>query len=269
MRQETISSSTSILSEIKPVGVQLILDPNTTSTIELMRLVLFDLVYRQVLVLKKELKKSHPRDPYLREYIIIETGKNFAKYTPHNFEKYFIANIDEDTYFIAKAYLRKVSKIINEKSQYKQQIIRDLKMRAFFKNNMLLYMLSITKTNRKGKELKVTITEYLNKMDKMLQEALQNQPDKAVEIIKDLKSNIFLLKNLNFELFEKLSVHIKTPHAAFDPDWYWVDYIASIDANTAEIIFETSEIFNELEIYYTSPESNGDSDYDTGSYFDF
>ena len=100
------------LSELKPAGTKLILEPNT-ELIELLKLTLFDLTLKQVLIIKKSLKRSHPRDPHLREYVIVETGKNYSKYKPNKFEEYFTERIDEDSYFQLKAYLRAIFKAVS------------------------------------------------------------------------------------------------------------------------------------------------------------
>ena len=96
--QKFKNSNAHRLSELKPAGTKLILDPKTELT-ELLKLTFFDLTLKQVLIIKKAKLKSHPRDPYLREYIVVETGKNFTKYKPSSYEKYFTDLIDEDSYF--------------------------------------------------------------------------------------------------------------------------------------------------------------------------
>jgi len=191
------------LSELKPAGTKLILEPKT-ELVELLKLTLFDLTLKQVLVIKKSLKKSHPRDPHLREYVIVETGKNYSKYKPSKFEEYFTERIDEDSYFQLKAYLRAIFKEIPSEYKHKKEIVYDLKINNLFNNNLVSQIFSFLKTNSKGNALKKDITEYLNQVDENICDVIENEPEKALELILFLQGNIFLLKNLKFELLENL-----------------------------------------------------------------
>jgi len=252
------------LSELKPAGTKLILEPNT-ELIELLKLTLFDLILKQVLIIKKTLKKSHPRDPHLREYIIIETGKNFAKYTPNMFEEYFTERIDKDSYFQLKSYLRAIFKEIPSEYKYKKEIIRDLKINDFFKGDLISIIFSWLKTNSRGNKLKKDITEYLNEVDRNIGNLIENEPEKALELTLFLQGNIFLLKNLKFELLEKLkliaTVRSNNEDEYYD-DWFWIDS----DLSISNLISDISEMFDSIDDYFDFDNGGDwDGDYD----FDF
>jgi hypothetical protein len=254
------------LSELKPAGTKLILEPNT-ELIELLKLTLFDLTLKQVLIIKKELKKSHPRDSHLREYIIVETGKNFAKYKPNKFERYFTDRIDEDTYYLLKVYLREIYKEIPSEYKHKKEIVRNLKINDLFKSDFISIVFSWLKTNSKGNKLKSDITEYLNEVDENIENLIDNEPDKVLELILFLQGNIFLLKNLKFELLEKLK-SISTARLSNDDeyydDWFWIDFMYDSDLSISDLMSDISEMFDSIDDYFDS-DSGGDWDGD----FDF
>lgn len=246
------------LSELKPAGIKLILEPNT-DLIELLKLTLFDLILKKVLAIKKTKKKSHSRDPYLREYIIVETGKNFEKYIPNNFEKYFTTRIDKDSYFQLKSYIKVIFNEIPFEYKYKKEIIRDLKINNLFKSNLILSIFSWLKNNSKGKKLKSDITEYLNEVDRNIGHLIENEPEKALELILFLQGNIFLLKNLKFELLENLKLisTVRENNENYD-DWYWIDFMYDTD-----LISDISEMFDSVDDYFDSSDGNDWSgDYD-------
>lgn len=259
-----VDSNIHKLSELKPAGTKLILEPNT-KLIELIKLTLFDLTLKQVLIIRKELKKSHPRDTHLREYIIVETGKNFTKYDSSKFEEYFTEIIDEDSYFQLKSYLRTIFKSIPSEYKHKKEIIGDLKINDFFKSSLILSVFTWLKINKKGKKLKKDTSKYLNEVDENIGDLIKNEPDKALELILFLKGNIFLLKNLKFELLEKLKLISTTQtnnsEESYD-DWFWFDFMSDSDLSINDI----SEVFDSIDDYFNF-ESDGDwdGDYD----FDF
>ncbi|WP_378183835.1 hypothetical protein [Aquimarina sp. SS2-1] len=254
------------LSELKPAGTKLILEPKT-ELIELLKLTLFDLTLKQVLIIKKTLKKSHSRDPHLREYILVETGKNFSKYTPNKFEQYFTKRIDEDSYFQLKTYLREIFKEIPSEHKYKKEIIHNLKINDLFKNNLISSVFSWFKTNPKGNKLKKDITEYLNEVDRNIENLIENEPDKALELILFLQGNIFLLTKLKFELLEKLKL-ISTVRSSNDDkyydDWFWIDFMHDSDLSISDLISEISEVFDSIDDYF-----DFDSGEDWDADFDF
>ncbi len=257
------------LSELKPAGTKLILEPKT-ELIELLKLTLFDLTLKQVLIIKKSLKRSHPRDPHLREYVIVETGKNYSKYKPNNFEKYFTERIDEDSYFQLKAYLRAIFKEIPSEYKHKKEIIRDLKINDLFNSDLISSIFSWLKTNPKGNKLKQDIAEYLNQVDENIDNLIENEPDNALELILFLQGNIFLLKNLKFELLENLklisTVRSNNSDDEYYDDWFWTDFMYDSDLSISDLMSDISEMFDSVDDYFDF-DSGGDwdGDYD----FDF
>ncbi|MGS2727960.1 hypothetical protein ACU8DI_15245 [Psychroserpens sp. BH13MA-6] len=264
-----VDSNVYRLSELKPAGTKLILEPKT-ELIELLKLTLFDLTLKQVLIIKKSLKRSHPRDPHLREYVIVETGKNYAKYKPNKFEEYFTERIDEDSYFQLKAYLRAIFKEIPSEYKHKKEIVRDLKINDLFNDDLISSIFSLLKTNSKGNELKKDITEYLNHVDENIGNIIENEPDKALELILFLQGNIFLLKNLKFELLENLKLisiaRSNNNDDEYFDDWFWVDFMYDSDLSISELMSDITDMFDSIDEYFDF-DSGGDwdGDYD----FDF
>ncbi|GGG10777.1 hypothetical protein GCM10011344_09360 [Dokdonia pacifica] len=251
------------LSKLKPAGTQLLLDTKA-NLIELLKLTLFDLTLKQVLIIKKVLKRAHARDPHLREYVIVETGKNFATYSPSGFENYFTKRIDEDTYFQLKVYIREIYKEITSEYKYKKEIIKDLKLNDYFKNSFFSIIFSIVSTNKKGKKLKLDITEHLLEVDKNIGYLIENKPDDALKLIVFLKGNIFLLKNLKFELLEKLKVTSMSStenHKELVDDWFWIDFMTDPDLSFSDLLSDISEMFDSIDDYF-SIDSGADWDVD-------
>jgi hypothetical protein len=264
-----VDSNVYRLSELKPAGTKLILEPKT-ELIELLKLTLFDLTLKQVLIIKKSLKRSHPRDPYLREYVIVETGKNYSKYKPSKFEKYFTERIDEDSYFQLKVYLRAIFKEIPSEYRHKKEIVRDLKIYDLFNNDLFSNIFSWLKTNNNGNKLKKDITEYLNQVDDNIGNIVKNEPDKALKLILFLQGNIFLLKNLKFELLENLKListtRSKNNKDKYYDDWLWANFIYDSDLSISDLMSDVSDMFDSIDDSFDfNSGGNWDGDFD----FDF
>lgn len=255
------------LSKLKPAGTKLILEPKT-DLIELIKLTLFDLTLKQVLTIKKSFRKSHRRDTHLREYVIVETGKNFAKYKPSRFEQYFIKRIKEGSYFQLKIYLRAIFKEIPSDYKHKIEITESLSISHFFSDSIVLRIFSMLRTNKKGKDLKSDISIYLNEVDKNIGDLIDKEPEKALELILFLQGNIFLLKNLKFELLEKLklvSTVRKTEDDGYFDDWYWIDFMYDTDLSITDLFTDISGTFESFDDYFEfdiGGDWDGDYDFD-------
>ncbi len=215
------------LSELKPAGVKLILDPKI-SLFELLKLTLFDLILKKVLVIRKVLKKPHPRDPYLTEYTLVETAENFEKYNPNHYEKYFTKRINKCTCFQLRVFLREIVKEIQTESKYKNEIIRDLKIQDLFKRDFFTVTFSIFSTNHKGNRLKIEINEYLEEVDRNIENLIVHEPEKALKLVMMHKGTMIPLINLKFQLIERLKLVSKVPtkrnNDYFD-DWVGIDFM--------------------------------------------
>ena len=219
------------LSELKPAGVKLILNPKI-SLLELLKLTLIDLILKKVLVIRKVLKKPHPRDPYLTEYTIVETAENFENYNPNDYEKYFTKRINKYTYFQLRVFLREIIEEIQTESKYKNEIIRDLKIQDLFKRDFFSVSFSIFSTNQKGNKLKIEISEYLEEVDRNIENLIDREPEKALNSVMIPQGNIIPLINLKFQLIEKLKLVSKvraTKNKDYFDDWVGLDFMRDID----------------------------------------
>ena len=219
------------LSELKPAGVKLILDPKI-NLLELLKLTLVDLILKKVLVIKKVLEKPHPRDPYLTEYTLVEAAENFEKYEPNHYEKYFTKRINKCTCFQLRVFLAAIYKEIQTESKYKNEIIRDLKIQDLFKRDFFSVSFSIFSTNQKGKKLKIEISEYLEEVDRIIENLIDHEPEKALKTVLIPQVNIFPLINSKFKLLEKLK-SVSRAHATNDnnhyDDWIGIDFMRDFD----------------------------------------
>lgn len=219
------------LSELKPAGVKLILNPKI-SLLELLKLTLLDLILKKVLVISKVLKKPHPKDPYLTEYTIVETAENFENYNPHHYEKYFTKRINKCTCFQLRVFLREIIEEIQTESKYKNEIIRDLKIQDLFKRDFFSVSFSIFSTNQKGNKLKIEISKYLEEVDRNIENLIDREPEKALNSVMIPQGNIIPLINLKFQLIEKLKLVSKvraTKNNDYFDDWVRLDFMRDID----------------------------------------
>jgi len=87
------------LSVLKPAATAILLAPTKTELKDIIRYTLMDLTLKKVLSIQHKGIKLHPNDAYAQVRTIVETRENFNNYRNHNYEKYFLSIIDEESYF--------------------------------------------------------------------------------------------------------------------------------------------------------------------------
>ncbi len=253
-----------LLKNIKPSATKLVLDGTKVDVIDIIKLTFFDLILKQILIIKKEFRKAHPRDTSSREYVVVETGERFSKYTPDQFESYFMDIIDEDSFYYLKGYLRKVYKDLPSNYKCYRYVINGSKVNNSFNSNLLTQVFQLTLLSSQGKNFRKKIETYLDKIDNKILDLLDKDPEETLKIISSLKGNIFLLNNVKFELFEKLkplSRATRTDNEDYN-DVYDVFYM---DYHFDELFDTLSDTFESIDDFFndnTSFDDWGDTDVD-------
>lgn len=237
-------SEASRLVYLKPAGTQLILKPTSTKLSELVKLTFLDLALKQVVSVKKVYRRSHPRDPYMREYIHVKMGQNFENYHPSEFEKAFINLLDPDSYYQLKPYVKELAEEIRiQKKSFKEQIINDLEIKNLFRKD-LAFIISLYVRNTKGKQVKNEINHFLNEVDKHIGDLVTHKPEEAMQLLSMLQGNIFLLKNLDFELAESIQNLIK--HSSPTYQWAWSDVFLDFALEGFDVFSEIGDVFDDM-----------------------
>ena len=239
---EDLDPSIQILSDIKPAATKLIISPKAELH-ELLKLTLFDLILKQVLVLKTIYKKRHPNNKYSRPYNIIESGKNFGKYQADQFEALLLNRIDEDAYYYLNSWLKSIYNDLPSEASFKKLVIKCQNLSPYFKTNILSWIFSLFNLNEKGKALKFDIQSSLNSIDNQISELLQNDLDQALRILLAIKGNIFLLQNLKFEDLSQLMPSLKDKNfegvEGVDLIPFDLLFAFSVESGAFESLFET------------------------------
>ncbi len=229
---------------------------------ELIKLIFLDLLYNQVLVIKKKQAKRHPNHNYIREFFIVETGQNFITHNFKNYENHFHENIDTEHYYYLIPYLKSVYKSFSSENKLKREIIENNNLFAdFFSKNRFFDFFGIVKTNNKGKKVRDKLKEYLIFLDNLITNEVEKIDDEIVGHIIELKEIIFLLDN--FKLLENLkNIFKERKHVTeVQSDYLFYDELLPTGLNL--------EIFEEAFNRFDSSDFDFSSSYDVDSDYDF
>lgn len=199
-----------LLSSLSPAETQLLL--NTSSSYkELMKFTFLDLLLKKVIEVKEIKKTATTKDKYAKKVQITKSekcivkGKNFDNYVPKSFELGFLSPFQKSPKIVIlfKHYIKMSYQNCGGGKGYKTLIMDNCKPLNLFTMNILQQIFGGLSLTQEGKSAKDDIVAFLNQTDEIINDLLVNDQEKALDILLAIGGNIFLLKNLNFELIKQ------------------------------------------------------------------
>lgn len=223
-----------ILSQITPAETMLIKDCTSVQLKDLMKFTFMDLLLKKVIEIKEINKKSHPRDNYIRTYTYVIPGKNFNKYQPKNHELIYLSPFikSPSIQILFKNFIKMAYDTSNGSWNFKKTTKSNREINPYFKQSFLLNLFRLNKLTDSGNKLRREISNYLNEIDKSIDHLLHNDKKKGLELLLRIGGNIFLLKNLDFQLLKTIDKELLNQQKVLysdtydsDSDWWlYVDF---------------------------------------------
>lgn len=221
-----------LLSKLTPAETILIRDCSDAQLKSLLKFTFMDLLLKKVIKIVEVDKQPHPRDE-VRTYTYIESGKNFSLYTPKNHELIFISPFikDKSIQILFKHFVKMIYDASGGKKSYRESIRSTKELKNYFNQSFFIYLFRLIKLTEEGKKVKQEIAGYLKEIDKDINDLLENDQKQALELLITIGGNIFLLRNLNFDLLKKIDKELIKQQTALyensnysDGDDYWYFY---------------------------------------------
>jgi hypothetical protein len=192
------------LSELTPAEVYILTNRNVAHQ-QFLKITFIDLILKQVLKTHEVRRQPHIRQE-VRVYKYIGIGQNFKNYKSKNHEKFFLSTFEKDNSI--EMLFRNLVKIGYQKSRtlsdFKHELIKTPTLKKCFSQNIfqrLFYGYSFTAF---GNELKRKVENEIENLNKELSGLNNIENKKAIELIKVIGGNIFLLGNIDYELLNQI-----------------------------------------------------------------
>ena len=192
------------LSELTPAEALILIKENVTHQ-ELLKITFIDLLFKEVLKTFEVERKPHISQE-VRVYKYVQIGGNFINYNSLNHERLFLSTFDTDN--TIEILFRNLVKIGYKKSRtlsdLKNDIIKTPTLKKCFSQNVfqkIFYGYSLTKY---GTELKRKVKEEIQNLGNELSSISNIENQKAIELIKIIGANIFILINIDYELLQQI-----------------------------------------------------------------
>lgn len=192
------------LSELTPAEILILTKENVTHQ-ELLKITFIDLLFKQVLKTFEVERQPHIKQE-VRVYKYVGIGQNYRSYNSQNHERLFLSTFWTDN--TIEILFRNLIKIAYQKSRtlkdLKNDLIKTPTLKKCFSQNIfqkLFYGYSFTEY---GTELKRKVKKEIQNLGNELSSINNIENQKAIELIKIIGANIFLLVNIDYELLNQI-----------------------------------------------------------------
>lgn len=192
------------LSKLTPAEI-LILTRENVSQHEILKITFIDLLFKQVLKTFEVQRQPHLKQE-IRVYKYVGIGQNFINYNSLNHERVFLSTFGSDT--SAEILFRNLVKIGYQKSktlsELKSDITRTPNLKKCFSQNIFQRIFDGYSLTKYGIELKRKVQQEIQNIGNELSSVNDIENQKAIELIKIIGANIFLLINLDYEILHQI-----------------------------------------------------------------
>jgi hypothetical protein len=199
------------LSKLTPAETLIILKDKDTRLKEVLKVTLMDLLLKQVLKIE-EVYKQTGRTNEQRLYEYVETGKNFRFYNSLPHENVFLEIFQKNEDY--RYLFRHVVKVGYENAKsynYFHKLIRKSRnISDCFNENFIFNFIGFSFKTSKHEQLRRELQKEIDQLELLLPSIIQNDKEKALEILKEIKGNIFLISTIEFDLLKQIDQTIST-----------------------------------------------------------
>lgn len=253
------------ISSFTPTQVLMLTNPVQSVGKDLFKYSLIDLIFKDVLTIKKEWRYPDRLANKKRLYTFISKGKQYQEHKlPFHQQPFAKPFKKRDFEYQLPILMRKILKELEEDVyQFKLKIVYpELQRQGYFKTSLGLKHLGLFFLNKKGSALKTKFQKQLDQADNQLSNFSNLGMDQMFDLIHQLGSNILLLESFNDELIKQLKSLFKemTPENQLIPNSR-----ASYTSKLFLSFIDTMEAFDvsldAFEVIFRFPGGNEDAEY--------
>ena len=189
------------LSRFSPAETLFALQGKKASIKEILKLTFMDLILKQVLRTFEDQIQANNRDK-IRVLKYVAIGNNFYTYQPLAHENIFLAPfLENDSVRILFRHMVKIGyQNASSESKIHNTLLESPRLNEYFSRNFFQKIFGGFSLTSMGLELRHTLESEITQLEDQLPELISSNHQKALEILKAIKGNIFLLSNIEFDL---------------------------------------------------------------------
>jgi hypothetical protein len=194
-----------LLSKLTPAESLILIDGKKATQKELIKVTFMDLLLKQVIrTYDVKWQASSYDAPIMFKYT--ERGKNFDKYVSKEHENIFVRPFKENPN--SRILFRHIVRIGFENSSsqidFQNIILSNGILKDCYSKNLYQKVFGGYSLSKEGKDIQSKLLKEIDQVENILPNYIDTNKEKAFEVLKAIKGNVFLLTNIKFELLNHI-----------------------------------------------------------------
>lgn len=198
------------LSQLSPAETLFLTDEKAPLK-ELLKITLLDLILKKVL---KTIEVT--RTPSLVEgtlvYTYITAGPNFKTHSFKKHEEFFTSTFvgDEEYEVLFRNMVKIGYQKARKRSLFVNQLFQTSMLERCYSQNLFQEIFNLYSITSYGKDIKRKVEKEINALDQQFSTPTEIDHPKAIELIGVIGANLFLLKNIDYDLLNQIDSDLTT-----------------------------------------------------------
>jgi|GEM_PF-846446 len=194
-----------ILATLTPAETSFILDGQNARVRELMKVTLMDLLLKKVLKVTSVASQA-PKDNTEKTPLYFGRGDAFFTYSAKPHEEIYLSHFRKPNTspVLYKHLLKLTLPHVNQKWKYQNLVLRSVTLHQCFSQSMMQLLFGGYRRTRQGDALHRNVCSEMNLVQQQLPDLLHSNPAQAMEIIRVIGGNVFLVPGFEVDLMRRI-----------------------------------------------------------------
>jgi hypothetical protein len=184
------------IASFSPAESLLILKRKQTTVAQLLKVTLMDLLLKKVLI--QNSKEGESSD------FTISRGPNFESYSNLPHEDVFLSAIRRKGDISLRTLINMVSANAGFFNQYTKKFFEMERFRLCFQSGIVRFFAGRFQRSIYGEKVFRQLSQEVEDLEAMLPDLMQTHPAAALEVLKEIGGNVFILKRVDFKLMTEI-----------------------------------------------------------------
>jgi hypothetical protein len=194
-----------ILTKLTPAETLIVRHGQDAPLREMLKYTMMDLLLKQVIAMEDVEWQRSTKDP-LATYKYIIPGKNFDTYRARSHENVFLFGFvkTKDIRYLFRHFVKMAYQDAKTSRHYQSMVRRNDFLAGMFDVSFFQLLFGGFSYTDAGLELRMKVEKEIEVLERTLPDLMTRDREAALDALREIGGNVFLLKGLNFELSREI-----------------------------------------------------------------
>jgi hypothetical protein len=198
-----------LLSQLRPAETLLLVHGRSVMLKDFLKVTLMDLLLKQVLTTLEVTRPGSSTEP-AQPLTYVTVGKNFKGYSGEEFEEIFLSPFykSPDGQVLFQNLIRIGHEHARNARHFMIMLLKSKSIRHYFSRGLMERVYGGFSMSQQGAQVSERLKHEVAEMENKLPFLLEHDPDRAMQVMKTIGGNIFVLKNIPIPRMKDIETYV-------------------------------------------------------------